>query len=284
MHTSSLPKSSVYASALPTACIVLPTYNEAQNITALLDAIFNEEQQHRKFHFRCYRLMVLVVDDSSPDGTADIVRGYQQKNPAVHLLLRTKKEGLGAAYIAGMLHALSALKPDVLFEMDADFSHNPCYLFPMLHQIDAGADMVIGSRYVIGGSIPEEWGIKRRLSSWTANRLATIILPKRIYDATGGYRAFRASLLKRIDFNALEVKGYVFQVSLLQAILNENATVQELPISFEDRKAGKSKLRMADITEFAKFIARQAMQPLLIRWGTKQSARTARRSITATKY
>jgi dolichol-phosphate mannosyltransferase len=227
----------------PTACIVLPTYNEAQNIRRLLDELFEEDKKHPQAD-----LHVLVVDDSSPDGTADVVRAYPNKQ--VSLLLRKEKAGLGAAYVAGMSHCLNELNPHVILEMDADFSHDPRDVFRLIDAVLDGADFVIGSRYVDGGSIPDDWGFHRKLISKAANGYTrTVLNIKDVKDCTGGFRAIRASALATIDLSVLDVKGYVFQVSLLDAFIRRGYEVREIPIAFSDRAAGHSKMRAADMFE-----------------------------------
>lgn len=242
--------------AVRTACIVIPTYNEAGNISKLLDQIYaNAREQQAKGSM--IELFVLVVDDSSPDNTSGIVMNYSKTNSRVHLLLRGQKQGLGAAYIAGMRHAMKILNPDVILEMDADFSHNPADIFNLLAQINNGADFVIGSRYIKGGSIPEHWGLHRRMISKAANIYTKIALriPK-VKDCSGGFRAIRSSLLQQINLVSLNVKGYAFQVLLLEAAVRAGAIIHEVPIAFLERNAGKSKMRLTDMIEGAVIIFR----------------------------
>lgn len=238
------------------ACIVVPTYNESGNIMKLLDTIFDYATEDEA-NGGNIDLSVLVVDDSSPDGTAVIVQEYAVRNSNVHLLLRTEKEGLGAAYIAGMQHAMDELDPDVVLEMDADFSHNPKNVFAMLQIIRGGADFVIGSRYIAGGSIPKNWGLHRRAISKAANLYTKIVLriPK-VKDCSGGFRAIRSDLLRRVDLSSLNVKGYAFQVLLLEAAVRAGADVRETPIHFHERNAGKSKMGLFDMLEGAVLLLR----------------------------
>ena len=194
---------------------------------------------------------ILVVDDNSPDGTADVVRDLQAEFENVHLI-EGEKQGLGAAYLRGMRHALDILQADVIFEMDADFSHKPEDIPRLLAAIETGADFVIGSRYVKGGSIPREWGLLRKLNSLGGNIAARYIAGMyRVRDCTAGFRAIRALLLRRIDLNNLRVQGYAFQVALLHAAVEEGGRVVEVPVDFIDRKYGESKLGLSDIIEFA---------------------------------
>ena len=191
------------------AIIILPTFNERENIKAIIRALQDQFTRIR------HDMHILVVDDNSPDGTGEVVRGLLTEYDNVHLLLG-EKAGLGAAYIRGMRYALDVLQADLIFEMDADFSHKPEDVALLLSEIEAGADFVIGSRYVKGGTIPIEWGLLRRLNSMGGNIAARYIAGlSQIRDCTAGFRAIRASLLRRIDFNALRTQGYAFQVALL---------------------------------------------------------------------
>jgi len=225
--------------------IIIPTFNERGNIGALIRALLDQFKRVR------HDLHILIVDDNSPDGTADVVRSLQANNDNVHLLTG-QKAGLGAAYIRGMNHALHVLQADLVFEMDADFSHKPEDIPRLLSEIEAGADFVIGSRYVPGGSVPKTWNLVRRLNSMGGNLAARYIagIPQ-IRDCTAGFRAIRASLLRRIDFSQLRVQGYAFQVALLHAALEEGGKIREIPVDFVDRKQGESKLQFSDIIEFA---------------------------------
>jgi dolichol-phosphate mannosyltransferase len=224
--------------------IIVPTYNERENIEALI------EKLQIQFETMPHQMHILVVDDHSPDGTAAIVRQHQTRYFNLHLI-EGKKDGLGAAYIRGMLHVLENLRADVVFEMDADFSHKPEDVPRLMSEIDAGADFVIGSRYVKGGSLPENWGLLRRLNSFFGNMAARYIAGLyKIRDCTAGFRAIRTSLLCRISFNHLRVQGYAFQVALLNAAVLAGARIKEIPVSFIDRKYGDSKLGFSDIIEF----------------------------------
>ena len=224
--------------------IILPTYNESGNIAALLRRLGGE------FRRLQHDMHILVVDDNSPDGTADIVRAAMQGMSNLHLITGPKA-GLGAAYIRGMRHALDELNADVVFEMDADFSHDPADVPRLLAALENSADFVIGSRHVKGGSIPAEWSLLRKLNSaggnWVARYIAGLY---GIRDCTAGFRAIRASILRQIDFTALRVKGYAFQVALLHQAVTLGAVVKEVPVHFVDRKQGQSKLGLADIVEF----------------------------------
>ncbi|HLC60755.1 MAG TPA: polyprenol monophosphomannose synthase [Candidatus Nanoarchaeia archaeon] len=245
------------------ACIILPTYNEAGNIKKLLDEIFLCEIL-QPYKNNKLSLSILIVDDGSPDGTAEIVKTHTEFNKKVILLERSKKQGLGSAYVAGMEYAINNLKPDVVFEMDADLSHDPKDIFKMLLQIKKGSDFVIGSRYTLGGSIPKEWGIHRKIISKVANTYARLMLGIwSIHDCTGGFRAIRVSSLEKVNLSSLNVRGYAFQISLLNAMIQNNCSISEVPISFRDRTEGSSKMRLRDITEVGTLVLRLGLQKQL---------------------
>lgn len=224
--------------------IIVPTFNERENIIALVPAL--DAVSSRLSH----RVDVLVVDDHSPDGTGDVVCALQGDYPHLHLLSGAKS-GLGAAYIRGIKYALDVLNADVIFEMDADFSHNPDDVPRLMYEIDHGADFVIGSRYVSGGSVPSTWGLSRKLNSWGGNLVARYVAGiSRIRDCTAGFRAIRASIIKAIDLERFRVQGYAFQVVLLHAAHAIGARIVEVPVEFVERREGESKLGLGDIIEF----------------------------------
>lgn len=224
--------------------IILPTYNERGNIAALLASLQGEfGRLHHDMH-------VLVVDDNSPDGTADVVREVMREYSNIHLITG-EKAGLGAAYIRGMQYAINDLHAEVVFEMDADFSHDPADVPRLLAELENSADFVIGSRHVKGGSIPAEWSRWRKWNSAGGNWVARYVVGLYgIRDCTAGFRAIRAPILRQIDFSALRVKGYAFQVALLHQAVTLGAVVREVPVHFTDRKQGQSKLGLSDIVEF----------------------------------
>jgi len=224
--------------------IVLPTYNERENILALVPAL---QETLRAVPYQSH---ILVVDDNSPDGTADAVRSLMHEHRNLHLITGEKR-GLGAAYIRGMQHALAVLGADVVVEMDSDFSHDPADLPRLLETLDSPVDFVIGSRYVPGGSIPSSWGWQRRANSRLGNIVARYVAGLyRVHDCTAGFRAIRSSVLRQIDFGTLRVKGYAFQIALLHRAVGLGAQVAEVPVHFVDRKVGESKLGISDIVEF----------------------------------
>jgi dolichol-phosphate mannosyltransferase len=227
-----------------TLVIVLPTYNERENIRALIPAL---REQLRVLPYAAH---ILVVDDNSPDGTGEVVLSLMHEWANLHLITG-EKQGLGAAYIRGMQHALEVLSADVIVEMDADFSHDPADLPRLLKALASPADFVIGSRYIPGGSIPSTWKWHRRANSRLGNLVARYVAGLyRVRDCTAGYRVIRSSVLREIDFSTLRVKGYAFQIALLHRAVGLGARVVEIPVHFVDRKIGESKLGLRDIVEF----------------------------------
>lgn len=225
-------------------CVVLPTYNEADNIADMLAALLVEFDAHQSLHF-----LVLVVDDNSPDGTAEHVRQISAGDGRVHLL-SGQKRGLGAAYNRGFLHVLKELDTDVVVQMDADFSHAPADIRRLVEGID-GQDVVIGSRYVSGGKVDESWGFKRRALSRFGNLFARYVAGiYRVADCTAGFKAIRVAALRKALPLRLHPSGYVFQVALLHALMISGARITEIPIYFADRTRGTTKLGRRDIVEF----------------------------------
>ncbi len=224
--------------------VILPTYNEKDNIALIIRAL---QDQFKKIP---HDMNILVVDDNSPDGTAEIVRA-DTKTASNIFLITGPKQGLGVAYIKGMKYAINELRADAVMEMDADFSHKPEDVPRLIEVLDQGADFVIGSRYVPGGKIPEDWSFLRKMNSRGGNVFARYVAGiYHVRDCTAGFRAIRAALISKIDLDALRVRGYTFQISLLyEAILN-HAVVREIPVEFVDRKRGQTKLGISDIIEF----------------------------------
>lgn len=225
--------------------IVLPTYNEKENIEDFLKTLLEEINLTNDFNIN-----ILVVDDYSPDGTADIVKKVMGNNPKVNLLLNNTR-GLGKAYIAGFRYAIENFSPDILIEMDSDFSHDVKKVKELLVKISEGFDFAIGSRYVKGGSIPSDWALIRKLNSKYGNIFARIIAGLySIKDCTSGFRAIKTDILKQIDLDKLNANGYSFQMNILFECTQKGAKVSEIPIDFIDRTKGKSKLGLYDILEF----------------------------------
>lgn len=218
--------------------VVVPTYNESENIARLLTQLRDQYPD----------VSVLVVDDNSPDGTAGIVQRYSDRDPMIHLLLRERKEGLGKAYIAGFDWGL-AHGFDQLVEMDADFSHDPKYLGELLEALDTH-DVAMGSRYIDGGDTPG-WGWSRRFISRGGNLYAKWMLQIPYEDLTGGFNAWTKHALETIDFKSVLSKGYAFQVELKCKAHRAELKMVEIPIQFPDRTHGESKFKSDIIWEAA---------------------------------
>ena len=217
-----------------TTIVVIPTYNEADNLPAITAELLQ---------LGVPDLQLLVVDDDSPDGTGQIADELaQQRYPGrVHVIHRTGKLGLGTAYITGFTKALD-LGADYVIQMDADFSHSPKYIIEMLEKIK-DYDVVVGSRYVGGGELDERWSWWRWLLSWWANVVwARVILGVRTKDATAGFKCWRRSALQRIGLERITSNGYVFQVEMAYVSEKLNFRTLEIPIYFEDRRIGQSKM------------------------------------------
>ena len=212
--------------------VVIPTYQEVDNIATAIEGV----------RVALPDAEVLVVDDSSPDGTADVA-----KASGADVLLRAKREGLGAAYRDGWARALDD-GFDVIVSMDADGSHDPAALPELITGIDNGADLVMGSRYVPGGAVPG-WPAHRLWLSKGGNSYAKVVLGLPVHDATGGYRAYRADLLRRIDVSTLRASGYGFQIELVYRSTRLGARIVEVPITFVDRRLGTSKMHAGIIWE-----------------------------------
>jgi dolichol-phosphate mannosyltransferase len=227
------------AQTLGRTVIVVPTYNERENLPVLVEQIMNMVSSGALGDVH-----VLVVDDNSPDGTGDIAEKLAVGFPgSVAVLHRTGKEGLGRAYVAGMTRALDE-GAGVVVQMDADLSHPVSVLPIMLETLSSGADVVLGSRYVPGGSTATEWPWHRKaLSAW-ANFYVNAILRVHVRDATAGFKAWRASALEAIDLGSVRSDGYSFQVELLYRAVQHGLTVREVPIRFEERVAGASKMSL----------------------------------------
>jgi dolichol-phosphate mannosyltransferase len=219
------------------ALVIVPTYNERENITRLVAAVLEKDP----------RLEMLIVDDGSPDGTGDIVEAIGKAEPRVHLLRRAKKLGLGTAYIAGFKWALER-GHDYIFEMDADFSHDPAHLPEFLRSIET-ADLVLGSRYRHGKVTVVNWPIKRLLLSYYANVYARIVTGLQLWDATGGYKVYRRTVLEAIDLNDVRSNGYAFQIEMSFRAWKKNFRIVEIPIVFVDRTEGTSKMSKAIVRE-----------------------------------
>lgn len=230
--------------------IIIPTYNERENISLLIEAL-----QHI-FSDLPHEMSLLVVDDNSPDGTAAAVRQYMQSSRNI-ALLSGPRQGLGVAYIKGMHYALHTMHADAIMQMDADFSHRPQDVPRLIAALQDGADFVIGSRYIEGGSIPADWGILRRmLSKWGNVSIRYLTGLAAIRDCTAGFRAIRAPLLHKMDLRQLATRGYAFQIALLQQALRQSAVVREIPVAFVNRVRGATKLGVTDVCECLRYVWR----------------------------
>ncbi|HEV7615686.1 MAG TPA: polyprenol monophosphomannose synthase [Solirubrobacterales bacterium] len=219
------------------AWLVLPTYNEAENLEAFVAAALAKLPATAQ---------VLVVDDSSPDGSGEIAERLAAQHENVSVLHRPRKEGLGPAYIAGFRRALAA-GAGLVLEMDSDFSHDPAYL-PRLLEAARRADLVLGSRYVPGGGV-SDWGPLRRAISRGGSAYARMVLGVEVQDLTGGFKCFRREVLEAIDFDSIQARGYAFQVEMTYRAIRRGFEVVEVPIVFRDRQAGESKMDRAIVAE-----------------------------------
>lgn len=208
-------------------CVVIPTYDEKDNVTPMTEAVLAQGED----------IHILFVDDNSPDGTGDVIDSLAEKNERVHCLHRTKKEGLGRAYVAGFKKALELGADDVI-QMDCDFSHNPKDIARLLA---VNADLVIGSRYVKGGSTPG-WPFKRRLISRSGGVFIRTVTGMPIADPTGGFKRWRRAALEKLDLGSVESSGYSFQLEMNHRAWKRSLEIAETPISFTDRERGYSKI------------------------------------------
>jgi dolichol-phosphate mannosyltransferase len=227
------------------ALVIIPTYNERDNLASIVGRVLAARSD----------VEVLVVDDDSPDGTGELADELAHAHAGqVHVLHRTEKDGLGAAYVAGFSWGLDRQYP-VLVEMDADGSHAPEELHRLLDALGDGADVAIGSRYVDGGVI-NNWPWRRLALSTTVNTYSRFALGVGVHDATAGFRAYRREVLETIDLATVESKGYCFQIDLTWRALDSGFTVVEVPITFTEREHGASKMSSSDIGEALVKLAR----------------------------
>ncbi len=236
--------------------VVVPTYNEAENIAQITDAV------------RSQGLELLIVDDGSPDGTGQMADELAESDPGMAVLHRAKKEGLGPAYAAGFRQALDN-GADVICEMDADFSHDPKDLPRLVQAITDGGDLAIGSRYVSGGGV-ENWPWHRSLLPRGGNMYARLMLGTSIGDMTAGFRAFRADALRKLDFADSEASGYGFQVEMAWKANEAGLDVREVPITFRDRSRGTSKMGAGIAIEAMMLVTKWGFGRFLSRLGIKK--------------
>ncbi|OGV28587.1 MAG: hypothetical protein A3E88_04730 [Legionellales bacterium RIFCSPHIGHO2_12_FULL_35_11] len=232
----------------PKVIIIIPTYNEEEVIADTIAAIANERSQTTEFDIH-----VLVFDSASTDNTYQRVKNLLKMNPWLHLETESKKSGLGFAYFQAMCFAVEKLNADLVIEFDADLSHQPKYLIPML-TVSKTCDVVLGSRYVKNGSIPKDWGWHRKLISIFGNQLARFVLTKKYKDFTSGFRVTsRAALLEATKTNFLS-NHYAYKLHLLWLLHKNGASIREYPIDFLDREKGKSKLPANSILDSLRVI------------------------------
>ncbi len=236
------------------ALVVIPTYNEIENISKILEKVFSLS---RAFD-------VLVVDDGSPDGTADVIKKMQTTEPKLHILERKGKQGLGTAYLAGFDWGL---KRDYayFFEMDADFSHNPEDLLRLYAEAEAGADVVVGSRYIRGVNVVN-WPMSRVLLSYFASRYVRVILGIPVEDTTAGFMCYKREVLKRISLNKIKFVGYAFQIEMKYVAYRLGFSIKEIPVIFTDRTAGTSKMSGGIIKEAIVGVLQLKMRNILKRY------------------
>jgi dolichol-phosphate mannosyltransferase len=235
---------------MPKALVITPTYNEAVNIPKLVPKVLHQSTD----------IEILIIDDNSPDGTAAIVKNLQRTNPRVHLIERPRKMGLGTAYVAGFKYAIEH-KYDYVFEMDADFSHNPKELLNFLLKIQE-FDLVIGSRYIKGVSVVY-WPFRRLILSYFANLYTRIITGLPIKDATSGFKCYRRAVLESIDLSEIRSNGYAFQIEMNFKAWKKGFQLHEIPIIFVDRDKGESKMSKNIVYEAAFMVWKLKLRSLL---------------------
>jgi dolichol-phosphate mannosyltransferase len=233
--------------------VVIPTYNESENLPDISKAV------------TAHGYHLLVVDDSSPDGTGELADVLATRDPLISVLHRSKKEGLGPAYAAGFDHLLEG-DTEILVQMDADFSHDPADLPRLVKAIDDGADVAIGSRYVQDGATPD-WPVSRRTISKGGNLYARMMLGLPVRDITAGFRAFRAEALRNLPYRSAQASGYGFQIEMAMRTNQAGLKVVEVPIIFRDRTRGTSKMGTEIVVEALR---------LVTVWGWQRAARRVR--------
>ena len=226
--------------------VVIPTYDERDNVKKMADAVLQRQTSNPETQ----TFELLFVDDNSPDGTGDVIEEMMKTEPRIHCLHREKKEGLGRAYVAGFQKAIE-LGADLVIQMDCDFSHDPKDVPRLIEAMEGGADLVIGSRYVPGGDTPG-WPLKRRLISRAGGIFIRTVTGMPLRDPTGGFKCWRVSTLKKIDFTTVGSKGYSFQLEMNHRTWKAGCAIKEIPIVFTDRVAGYSKITPGIATESIK--------------------------------
>ena len=234
---------------LPRAVVCLPTYNERENLEPMLHAL-GDNGVH-----------VLVIDDNSPDGTGELADRLAAELDYVDVLHRERKEGLGPAYLAGFRRVLSG-EAELVLEMDCDFSHDPNDVPRLIAAVADGADVALGSRYVLGGGV-RDWGLLRRVISAGGSLYARVVLGVRVRDLTGGFKCYRRSVLETIELDSIHSKGYAFQIETTYRALRAGFEVVEVPITFADREVGGSKMSKGIVAEAIWKVPRLRLAALL---------------------
>lgn len=228
-------------------CAVVPTYNERENVERLVKEVRRAAVPG---------LTLLFVDDTSPDGTGDLLRDMASRDPSLRLLVRSAKTGIGSAYQDGFREAMSSISPDIIIEMDADLQHPPSVIAELVKTIQAGADVAVGSRYVAGGGV-SGWSLWRRALSKGANVYARTMLRINVRDMTSGFRAYTRAKAEQVVNAALPARGFEFQIASLYVL--KGSRFVEVPFTFAARTAGKSKLGLADMARFFLSVIRIAL-------------------------
>lgn len=236
--------------------VIIPTYNEKENMEKMIPLLEKEIFPQIKNH----TMEILVADDQSPDGTADVVREHMKKWKNVHLLMGEKK-GLGAAYARAMRYAMDDLKAYAVIEFDADFQHDPKGIISLVTAMDEGYDYVIGSRYVPGGEVPKEWAFYRKFISYFGGLFARIVLfTFNIHDMTSGFKLTKSEYLKKVHLEELYSKYYAYKVQILFEVIKLGAKVKEVPIIFYERTSGSSKISRKDLFDSFYVVVRLRMR------------------------
>jgi len=238
---------------LTKVCVAIPTYNERETISKLVPWVLDVFRENGIDGW------ILIVDDSSPDGTGQLADALSKEYASVRVLHRQGKLGIGSAYKDAFNHILADGETGVIVEMDADLSHDPIYLPSLIRAAESVGGVGLGSRYVEGGQIVG-WPRRRKLVSWGANFLVRMILWLKVKDSTSGYRAYVREALVKIGYGDAGTRAYAFQVEMLYKCLQHHFNIEEVPITFHERQLGKSKLAKADILDFMKTVLRLRFQ------------------------
>lgn len=230
--------------------VIIPTYNEIENIHSIIESVLKQSSYFD----------VLIVDDNSPDGTGEVVKIMQEKEPRIHLIKRASKLGLGTAYIAGFRYGIQN-GFDYIFEMDADFSHNPDDLIRLLNACKNGADVAIGSRYIKGGNI-KNWSKDRLLLSYGASLYVKTITWMPVSDPTAGFICYKREVLENLDLDKIKFIGYTFQIEMKYYAWSKGYKLTEVPITFVDREKGNSKMHANIVSEAIKGVFKMRLRKI----------------------